>query len=77
MPKIHPDISTILEVISEYSGKSNILEEIAEIIRPVQIFLDGEAENFGLAPKYWGQCKVLIDGPGITTTHVGFTQRNN
>ncbi len=64
MPKIHPDISNILEVISE-------------ILRPVQIFLDGEAENFGLAPKYWGQCKVLIDGPGITTTHVGFTQRNN
>ena len=77
MPKIYPDISTILEIISEYSGKANILEEISEILRPVHIFLDEEAYNFGLATKYWGYYKVLIERPGITTTHVGFTQRNN
>ncbi len=43
VPKIYRDISTVLEVISEYSGKSNILEAISEILRPVQIFLDREA----------------------------------
>ncbi len=43
VPKIRPNISTLLEIISEYSEKSNILEVIFEILRPVPIFLDGEA----------------------------------
>lgn len=75
--KIHANISTILEVTSEFLDKHNILENISEIFWPLQIFLDGEAQNSDL-PQYIGGSRViLIDEPGITTTHVGINQRKN